>query len=133
MNVGILPNVNFTKQNRDAKPEISVCFRITRLMNNHMKSRKRATFQEEEKATTRMQWLLRKVCHNWVVYHKIQMHSFLKVGGLGETRCKKSWDQIEEFHSVYATSSKYPGKQRTIAWKNSSQTSSSAKSLRYEI
>ena len=36
-------------------------------------------------------------------------------------------------HSVYATSSKYPGKQRTIAWKNSSQTSSSAKSLHYEI
>ena len=36
-------------------------------------------------------------------------------------------------HSVYATSSKYPGKQRTTAWKNTSQTSSSAKSLRYEI
>ena len=36
-------------------------------------------------------------------------------------------------HSVYATSSKYPGKQRTIAWKNTSQTSSSVKSLRNEI
>ena len=32
--------------------------------------------------------------------------------------------------SVNATSSKHPGKQRTIAWKNTSQTSSSVKSLR---
>ena len=32
-------------------------------------------------------------------------------------------------HSVYATSSKYPGKERTIAWKNTSQKSSPAKSL----
>ena len=36
-------------------------------------------------------------------------------------------------HSVYASSSKYPGKERTIAWKNTSQTSASAKSIRYEI
>ena len=35
--------------------------------------------------------------------------------------------------AVHATSSKYPGKQRTIAWKNTSQNSSSAKSPRYEI
>ena len=35
--------------------------------------------------------------------------------------------------SVYATSSKYPGKERTIAWKDTSQKSSSAKSLRFEI
>ena len=36
-------------------------------------------------------------------------------------------------HSVYATSSKYPGKERTIAWTSISQTASSVKSLRYEI
>ena len=36
-------------------------------------------------------------------------------------------------HSVHAASSKYPGKERTVAWKNTSQTSSSAKSVRYEI
>ena len=40
-------------------------------------------------------------------------------------------DSKSTVHQVYATSSKYPGKQRTIAWKNTSQTSSSAKSLRY--
>ena len=36
-------------------------------------------------------------------------------------------------HSVYAASSKDPGKERTIARKNTSQTSSSAKSLRCEF
>ena len=36
-------------------------------------------------------------------------------------------------HSVYATSSEYSGKERTIAWKNTSQKSSSAKSLRCEF
>ena len=36
-------------------------------------------------------------------------------------------------HSVYGTSSKYPGKERTIDWKNTSQKSSSAKSQSTEI
>ena len=35
-----------------------------------------------------------------------------------------------QFFKTYATSSKYPGKERTIAWKNTRQSSSSAKSLR---
>ena len=35
-------------------------------------------------------------------------------------------------HSVHATSGKYPGKERTLAWKNTSHKSSSAKSLRYK-
>ena len=56
-------------------------------MNNQTKSRKRATSQKEEKAMIRMLWLLSKVYHNWVVYHEIQMHSFLKVESLGEARC----------------------------------------------
>ena len=51
----------------------------------------------------------------------------------GETRCTKSWDRFEAYDSLYATSSKYPGKERTIAWKNTSQNSSSAKSPRFEI
>ena len=42
-------------------------------------------------------------------------------------------NSMNTIHKVYATSSKYPGKKRTIVWKNTSQKSSSAKSLRYEI
>ena len=37
--------------------------------------------------------------HNCVVYHKIQMHSFLKVESLGETRCRKSWRQFKGYDS----------------------------------
>ena len=37
------PSVNFTKQKRAAKPGISVCSRIIRLMNNQTKSQIRAT------------------------------------------------------------------------------------------
>ena len=36
-------------------------------------------------------------------------------------------------HKVYATSSEYPGKERTIVGKSKCQSSSSAKSQRYEI
>ena len=52
MNIGIFPSVNFTKQKRAAKPEISVCSRIIRLMNNQTKSQREATIAtKEEKAT----------------------------------------------------------------------------------
>ena len=50
------------------------------------------------------------------------------------TRCKKSWDRFEEYGSL---SLRYvmqvSGKQRTIAWKDTSQKSTSAKYLRHEI
>ena len=36
-----------------------------------------------------MLWLVWKVYHQWVVYHKIQMHSFLKVESLGENPMQK--------------------------------------------
>ena len=52
----------------------------------------------------------------------------------GKPDAQSLWiDSKSTIHTVHATSSKYPGKQRTIAWKNTSQNSSSAKSLRREI
>ena len=89
--------------------ESSVCFRITRLKNNQIKSWRRATFQKEEKATTRMLWLLWKVCRNWVVYHKLQMHSFLKVESLGKTRYRKSWNDSLSLRYVMRVSAKKKG------------------------
>ena len=84
--------------------ETNVCFRIMRLMNNRRKSRKRAAIhQKEEKAMTRMLWLLWKVYHNWVVYHKIQMHRFHKAESLGETRGKKSWNQFKRVRFTKST------------------------------
>ena len=74
-----------------------------------------------------------KLFHNWVVYYKIQMHWFLKVDGLGETRCEKSWDRFEEYGSLSLRYVNRVGKERTIVGKYKSQTSTSVKSLRYEI
>ena len=62
VNIGILPSVNFTKHKRVAKPGISVCSRIMRLMNNQTKRQRKATIPtKEEKATTRVLWLLCKI------------------------------------------------------------------------
>ena len=65
VNIGVLPSVNFTKQKRDAKPGISVCSRIIRLMNNQTTSQRKATIRtKEEKSTTRILWLLWKLYQN---------------------------------------------------------------------
>ena len=49
---------------------------------------------------TRMLLLLCKVYHNWLVYHQIQMHSFLNVESLGEARCRKSWKPFKGYDSL---------------------------------
>ena len=130
--IGIRPSCNSINMKRVVRLETSVCFHITRLMNNPKKSRKRAISHNEEKAMTRMLWLLWKVCHNWVLYHKIQMHSFLKVESLGEPDAESLGTNSKgTIHEVYATSSEYPGKERAIVGKNKCQSSSSAKSLHH--
>ena len=57
------------------------------------KSRNRATSQKEEKAMTRLLWLL----------YKIQMHSFLKGESLREVRCRKSLEPIERVRFTKST------------------------------
>ena len=49
VSIGILPNVNSIKRNRDVKQEISVCSRIIGLTNNQTKSRKRATIPQKRR------------------------------------------------------------------------------------
>ena len=47
--------------------------------------------------------------------------------------CKKFWDQFKKYGSLSLHHVKHvSGKRKDIAWKNTSQTSTSAKSLRYE-
>ena len=58
LNIGIRPSTNSVKMKRLVRLKTSVCFRITRLINNQIKSQKGATSQKEEKAMTRMLWLL---------------------------------------------------------------------------
>ena len=100
----------------------------------HPPEGKKTTSQKEEKGMTRMLWLLWKVYHNWVVYHKIQMNSFLKEQNFGEARCRKCWDRFEKYGSLSPRYVKrVSGKESTIVGKKKCQSSSSAKSLRCEI
>ena len=66
-----------------------------------VKSRTRAIVHQkkkEEKATTKMLWPLWKLYLNEVVCRKTRSHWILKEAcSPGETRCKKSWDQFNEF------------------------------------
>ena len=100
MNIGILPNVNLTKQKRDVKPGISVCSRIIRLMNN---PKKKLPFPQKNRKRRQ------KCC---VCCEKIVpqlglclarpgvIGFFERVDSPGETRCKKSGDQFEEYGSL---------------------------------
>ena len=84
--------------------ETRVCFLTSRLMKNQIKSQKRATSKKEEKATTRMLWLLRKAYRSWVVYYRTQMHSILKERkSFGETRCKESWNTNQRVRFTKST------------------------------
>ena len=137
MSIGILPNVNSIKTNRDVRQGISVCSRIMRLSNNQTKRQKRATIHQKGResddknavAIVKIVSQMGCVSQDWESLdsqrsRQSRGNPMQKV--LGPMR--KS-----TIHSVYAASSKYPGKQRTISWKNTSQTSSPSKSLRCEI
>ena len=112
MNIGIRPSVNFTKQKR-AKPGISVCSRSTRLLG---KSQRKSYHppKKDEKATTRLQWLLKKLYHNWVASRKTRRHRFLKVeNSPGKPDAKSLGTDLKStVHSVYAASGKLPVKRK---------------------
>ena len=50
VNIGIRPSANFTKQKWVARPETSVCFRITRLMNKHIKKQKKSNITKRRES-----------------------------------------------------------------------------------
>ena len=83
MNVGIFPSATCLKHETGCKAGDKCLFLHYKVDEQPNKSPKRATSPEEVKAVTIMLWLLWKVYHSWVVYHKIRMHSFLKVESLG--------------------------------------------------
>ena len=134
VNIGIRPSANSIKQNRVVRRETRVCFLVTKLRNNKTKGWKKTTSQKLEKVKTKALWLSRKAYHNWVVYHRTRMHSFLKEQkSFGETRCRKSWTQFEKFDSLSPRCAKRVfGKRKDHRWEKQSR-SSSAKSLRSKI
>ena len=86
------PRCQLVRQKRVVSWETRVCFLISRLMNNQIKGRGKATSKKGEKVKTKALWLLRKAYQNWVVYHKTRMHSLLKeLKSFGETSRRKSF------------------------------------------
>ena len=134
--IGILPNVNSTKQEGAENFGTSVCSRIIRLSNNQTKSQRKDTILNKkrkqrqeccgycENCTTIGLRLAKLGCVGFSKRQTVPVKPDAKSLGI---------DSKGTVHSVYATSSKYPGNETTIAWKNTSQISSSAKSLRYKI
>ena len=122
-----------SKIKRVARLETSACFRITRLRNNQIKSQRKATSQKEESDDKNAVAMVRKVAQMGCV----SQHSdaFVSQGrSQGKTDAKSlGTNSKSTVHSVYATSSEYPGKERAIVGKNKCPNSSSAKSPRSEI
>ena len=135
VNIDIRPSANSIKKDKVVRLETSVCFRIRRLMSNQKKTEKELLLQKEEKATTGMLWLLRNVYHKWgcLSQDSDELVSQGRKSRGNPMQKSVGTNSTGTIHSVYATSSKYPGKERTIVGKNKCQSSLSAKPLRYEI
>ena len=95
------PEFQIYKHKRVAKPGISVCSRIKRLMNNQTKSQRKATIHtKEEKATTRMLWLLKFVPQLGCVSQDSEALVSQRGNSTGEPDAKKSWDRFEEYDAL---------------------------------
>ena len=136
MDVGIHPSVNFTKQKRSANPGISVCSRIIRLMSNQTKSQRKAANSHRRESDDKSAVAIVKivpqlgcvsqdsdalVSQRGTQFRGNPMQKVL--GSIRKVRCTESTLRQKSI----------PEKKRTIAWKNTSHTSSSAKSVRHEI
>ena len=100
VSVGIRPECQFYKNETGCKAGDKCLFPHYKVDEQpNKKPQKKTTPKKEEKAMTRMLWLLWKEYHNWFVCHKIQMHSFLKVESLGEARCRNSWNRFKGYDS----------------------------------
>ena len=123
MSIGIRPSANSVKVKRVVRLETSVCFPHYNVDEQPNKKPKKSYFPKRRESDDKS-----------VVYHKIQIHWFLKVESLWKTDAESLGNNLKStIHMVNATSSEYPGKERTIVGKNKCPCSSSEKSLRYEI
>ena len=118
MSIGILPNVISVKTNRDVRQGISACSRIIRLTNNQTKSQRNATIpakreNEDKNAVAVVKIVPQLGC--------VSQDSEALVPQRGKQSQGKTdarslgINSKSTAHSVYATSSKYPGNEWTIA------------------
>ena len=132
-NVGIRLSANSLKMKRFVRRETSVCFRITRLMNNQKKSKKQLPKKKRKRREECCGY-----CEKCFTIGSVSQDSDALVSQGRKFRGKPDAESLatnskDTIHKVHATSCEYPGKERTIVGKNKCQSSSSAKSLRYEF
>ena len=120
---------------RVAKPGISVCFRIIRLMNNQTKSQRKATIPtKEEISDDNNAVAIVKIVQNWVASRKTRKHWFLKEGNIpGENPMQRVLGPIRRIRFTQSTllQASIREQKGPSLRKIASQKSSSAKSLRY--
>ena len=104
VNIGIRPSANSVKVKRVVRLETSVCFHITRLMNNQNKKATKELRLSKKKETKRRQECL-GYCEKcitiglWITRPGVIGFSKMQTSQ-GETRCKKSLDRFEEYDSL---------------------------------
>ena len=112
VSIGILPNVNSFRKNRDAKQGTSVCSRTTRLKNNQVKKQKK-TYPQNGKSDDKGSVAVVKNCITvWLCLARlraIRTSEKREVSGKPEAK-SLGIDSKRTVHSVHATSSKYPRK-----------------------
>ena len=124
LNIGILPNVNFTKLNRDVKQEKSVCSRIIRLTNDQVKTKGRLLFLQKKRKRRQ------RCCGNYENCTTVGC-CLARLGAITTSKRREVQEKPEAnifeinststIHTVYAPSSNHPRKWRNIAWKNTGQ------------
>ena len=137
MSIGILPNVYSVKNESGCKAGDKCLFPHHKVDEQPNKMPMTSCYSSQKKRKRRLECC--GYCSNCTTIG-LRLARF---GSIGFSKWKtvsvkpdaKSLGTASKntIHKVYATSSEYPGKERTIAWKNTSQKSSSAKSSRNEI
>ena len=125
VNIGILPNVNSIKTNRDVKQEISVCS-AHKAYEQQNKKPEKSDHSPKRKRKRRQKCCV--CCEENCTTSGLRL---AKLGHIGFSKRRTGPEKPDAkslgtnskstVHSVCATSSEYPGKERTIAWKNTSQ------------
>ena len=99
MNIGIRPTVNSLKNETGCEAGNKCLFPHYKVDEQPKKKPKKSNLPKRRESDDKNAVALVEVYHKWVVYHKIQMHSFLTVESLGETRCKKSRNKFKGYDS----------------------------------
>ena len=132
---GISPSVTSLRIKRVVRLETSVCFRITRLVNNQKKDEKEEPLPKKKRKRRQEYCGYCEKCITiglCITRFRCTRFSRLKVSVKPDAKSLGT-NSKGTIHQVYVASCEYPGKGRTIVGKNKCQSSSSAKSRRFEI